>query len=195
MQRILAIINPSSGARQGAQIAQWLSEIAVNRGLQLTIRPTVSHHSAAELVCDANEFSRVVVAGGDGTVTEVLNGLVGTNVPLAIIPGGTGNVLGQAIGVNPDLREEEQQKQLEEKEAAFLDLILRAYRAEKIEEILKVNRKGEKEAIDFYKRIYKKIVENKDQLVYEFETLEHELRHIILDEQEHAVELTVLLGD
>jgi DNA modification methylase len=35
------------------------------------------------------------------------------------------------IGVNPNLREVDQQKQLEEKEAAFLDLILRAYRAEK----------------------------------------------------------------
>jgi len=35
------------------------------------------------------------------------------------------------IGVNPNLRETEQQKQLEEKEAAFIDLILRAYRAEK----------------------------------------------------------------
>ena len=37
------------------------------------------------------------------------------------------------IGVNPDLREEERQKQLQEKEAAFLDLILNAYRAEKVE--------------------------------------------------------------
>ena len=37
------------------------------------------------------------------------------------------------IGVNPNLREAEQQKQLEAKEAAFLDLILRAYRAEKVE--------------------------------------------------------------
>jgi adenine-specific DNA-methyltransferase len=35
------------------------------------------------------------------------------------------------IGVNPNLREEEQQRQLEAKEAAFLDLILRAYKAEK----------------------------------------------------------------
>ena len=35
------------------------------------------------------------------------------------------------IGVNPNLRQAEQRKQLEEKEAAFLDLILRAYRAEK----------------------------------------------------------------
>ena len=37
------------------------------------------------------------------------------------------------VDVNPNLRKEEQQKQLQEKEAAFLDLILRAYRAEKIE--------------------------------------------------------------
>jgi DNA modification methylase len=37
------------------------------------------------------------------------------------------------IGVNPNLRQTEQQKQLEEKEAAFVDLILRAYRAEKTE--------------------------------------------------------------
>ncbi len=37
------------------------------------------------------------------------------------------------VGINPNLREEQQRKQLEEKEAAFLDLILRAYRAEKTE--------------------------------------------------------------
>ena len=37
------------------------------------------------------------------------------------------------IGVNPNLRQAEQQKQLDEKEAAFLELILRAYKAEKVE--------------------------------------------------------------
>jgi len=36
------------------------------------------------------------------------------------------------VGVNPNLREEEQRKQLAQKEAAFLDLILKAYRAEKV---------------------------------------------------------------
>ena len=36
------------------------------------------------------------------------------------------------IGVNPNLREEERLKQIEEKEAAFLGLILRAYQAEKV---------------------------------------------------------------
>lgn len=37
------------------------------------------------------------------------------------------------VGINPNLREEEKQKQLQEKETAFLELILKAYRAEKIE--------------------------------------------------------------
>ena len=37
------------------------------------------------------------------------------------------------IGINPDLREEQKQQQMAAKEAAFLDLILRAYRAEKTE--------------------------------------------------------------
>ena len=40
------------------------------------------------------------------------------------------------IGVNSNLREEEQHKQIEEKEAAFLDLILRAYQAEKVENFI-----------------------------------------------------------
>ena len=39
------------------------------------------------------------------------------------------------IGINPNLREEEKQKQLREKEASFLELILKAYRAEKIEHV------------------------------------------------------------
>ena len=61
-------------------------------------------------------------------------------------------------------------------------------------QILEVNLKGEKEAVDFYKQIYQKVIENKKSLQYEFETLEHQIRHVIIDEQEHATELSVLLG-
>ncbi|MCF7892437.1 MAG: ferritin-like domain-containing protein [Candidatus Omnitrophica bacterium] len=61
-------------------------------------------------------------------------------------------------------------------------------------EILEVNLKDEKTAIDFYKEIYKKVCENRDQLQYEYETLEHEIRHVIIDEQEHISELSLLLG-
>ena len=66
--------------------------------------------------------------------------------------------------------------------------------ANETKKILEVNLKGEKEAIDFYKQIYRKIMDNKESLQYELETLEHSLRHVIIDEQEHVVELSLLLG-
>jgi bacterioferritin (cytochrome b1) len=72
--------------------------------------------------------------------------------------------------------------------------IAKTHRAGETKQILEVNRKSEKDAIDFYKTIYQKVNENKDKLPYVFETIEHELRHIILDEQEHVTELSVLLG-
>jgi len=73
--------------------------------------------------------------------------------------------------------------------------LAKTHRAKEIEEILEVNLTNEKEAIDFYKQIYQKIIDNKQALQYEFETLEHEIRHVIIDEQEHVTELSVLLGD
>ena len=65
--------------------------------------------------------------------------------------------------------------------------------AQDLHAILEVNLKDEKTAIEFYKQIYHKIVDNKADLYY-FETLEHEVRHIIIDEQEHTIELSTLLG-
>ena len=67
--------------------------------------------------------------------------------------------------------------------------------AKDIPGILKVNLASEKEAIDFYKQIYRKVTESKDSLTYEFETLEHEVRHVIIEEQEHVTELALLLGE
>ena len=72
--------------------------------------------------------------------------------------------------------------------------IAETHRAKETKAILEVYRKGEKDAIDFYKQIYRKVVASKEALQYEFETLEHEVRHIIIDEQEHVTELSVLLG-
>jgi bacterioferritin (cytochrome b1) len=69
----------------------------------------------------------------------------------------------------------------------------KTYDAQDIKQILEVNLKGEKDAIDFYKQIYKKVVEAKQELQYQFETLEHEIRHVIIDEQEHVTELKNLM--
>lgn len=68
------------------------------------------------------------------------------------------------------------------------------HKAKDTKDILEVNLKNEKEAIDFYKKIYEEVIGNKKDLQYEFETLEHDIRHVILDEEEHVVELSLLLG-
>ena len=68
------------------------------------------------------------------------------------------------------------------------------HKAKEVKKILEVNLKGEKDAIDFYKKIYQKVIDNKESFTYEFETLEHEIRHVIIDEQEHVTELSLLLG-
>jgi len=72
--------------------------------------------------------------------------------------------------------------------------IARTSKAKGTMEILEINLTGEKESIDFYKTIYKKVIENKEGLPYIFETLEHEIRHLIIEEQQHMAELSVLLG-
>ena len=70
----------------------------------------------------------------------------------------------------------------------------KTYPATAIQEILEVNLKGEKEAVDFYLTILDEIRNSKEDLKYEFYALEHGVRHVIQDEQEHIAELKVLLG-
>lgn len=66
--------------------------------------------------------------------------------------------------------------------------------AKTIKEILEVNLKAEKEAVDTYKKILEKINADKSELPYEFLKLEHDVRHVIMDEQEHIAELKILLA-
>ncbi len=61
-----------------------------------------------------------------------------------------------------------------------------------LQEILEENLKDEKEAVDTYRRILEKIKTEKVQY-YDF-LLEHDMRHILMEEQEHITELEMLLS-
>ncbi|MEM2911769.1 MAG: ferritin-like domain-containing protein [Candidatus Bathyarchaeia archaeon] len=66
--------------------------------------------------------------------------------------------------------------------------------AKTLNEILEVNIRDEMHAVDVYTGILEKVREMKNELKYEYFQLEHKLRHIIMDEQEHIAELCLLKG-
>lgn len=70
-------------------------EILKRDGHQVTVAPTTGPRTAGALAQQhvKNGADLVLAAGGDGTINEVAEGLVGSCVPMGILPGGTANVL------------------------------------------------------------------------------------------------------
>jgi diacylglycerol kinase (ATP) len=78
-----------------ARIERELGEIVGN--LQVHVTTARGEATAAARRAAEQGVERVVAAAGDGTVREVIDGLAGSQVPLAIIPLGTGNVLAREL--------------------------------------------------------------------------------------------------
>ena len=72
-------------------------------GGQVAVALTEYAGHAEVLARDCHGFDRLVAAGGDGTVNEVINGMMPKPVPLAVIPLGTANVLALEVGLPSDL--------------------------------------------------------------------------------------------
>ena len=66
--------------------------------------------------------------------------------------------------------------------------------AKTVNEILEINLRDERHAVDVYTEIMEKLRDMREELKYEYLRLEHAVRHIIMDEQEHISELKLLLG-
>ncbi|MCK4449355.1 MAG: acylglycerol kinase family protein, partial [Anaerolineae bacterium] len=95
------IYNPTAGPRDARRALKRVRSHLKRRGwsveLQLTEKPgdaTILARAAAQAGCDV-----VIVAGGDGTVNEAVNGLVGTQTALGVLPVGTGNMWAKQLGI------------------------------------------------------------------------------------------------
>jgi YegS/Rv2252/BmrU family lipid kinase len=102
--RLAAIFNPTSGGGRFRRDLPLIVESFRALGWDAVERATEGEGHATVLAREALEegVDRVVVIGGDGTVNEVLNGLAGSDVPLAIVPTGTVNVLALELGLPLD---------------------------------------------------------------------------------------------
>lgn len=97
MRKAILLYNPLSGRRQGRRVAEVEAAAAVLRGgkVEVSTAPTQAAGDCAEQVKQAiaDGCDTVFACGGDGTVHDVLQGLVGTETALGVIPLGTANSL------------------------------------------------------------------------------------------------------
>jgi diacylglycerol kinase (ATP) len=103
MRRVALIYNPASGQHSGGRASQVRDVIAVLRkaGIEAEALETHAPGSGKSLAVAAVKqgYDTVLACGGDGTVHEVLQALVGTPVALGVIPLGTANALAQNLGL------------------------------------------------------------------------------------------------
>jgi diacylglycerol kinase (ATP) len=98
MNKTLVIYNPVSGRGQAAKHWQEVEAGLRALGVEFDVAPTRASLHAVQLAVDAvsSGYARVITAGGDGLVHEVVNGLLragneAETIPLGIIPLGSGN--------------------------------------------------------------------------------------------------------
>lgn len=92
MKKYMLIANPAARRGNTRLIISRTLELLAKRGVSYDLELTTGPKEAGMIARAACRDHEVIVAiGGDGTVNEVVQGMVGTDAPLGIIPGGTGN--------------------------------------------------------------------------------------------------------
>ena len=106
IRKATLIANPKTGryASRRMRPVQALASQLESLGIKVDLRLTGGPGEATEIAARAarNGSSDIIVAGGDGTINEAIQGLTGTKARLGIIPRGTGNVLARELGLPLD---------------------------------------------------------------------------------------------
>lgn len=100
---VLLIFNPTAGRRRRGLVDAVVRRVRA-QGWRVDLVETAAAGDARHYAeqCDAERYGVIAVAGGDGTINEVVNGLAAraaTAPPLALVPLGTANVLAQELGL------------------------------------------------------------------------------------------------
>jgi diacylglycerol kinase (ATP) len=98
--RTLVVLNPAAGQANVDRVRRQIGGAFAVRGARFDLVETTGSGDAEALAREAVRlgYRAVAVAGGDGTVAEVVTGLVGSRVALGIIPMGTANLVAANLG-------------------------------------------------------------------------------------------------
>ena len=107
MNKIMVIINPTSGGEKALDYKVKLENKARDYFEDVEIKITEKAQDATNFAEEASQerYDAVLVFGGDGTVNEVISGIAEKDyIPkLAIIPGGTGNLITKLLEINQEI--------------------------------------------------------------------------------------------
>jgi YegS/Rv2252/BmrU family lipid kinase len=105
--KVLILLNPASGKNAREPLREAISRYFPDSQIDYEIHETVKGEKTGDIVRARlrDGFDLVVAAGGDGTVSAVIDGLAGSSVPLAIIPAGTGNLIARELNIPLEIEE------------------------------------------------------------------------------------------
>lgn len=104
MKNVLCIVNPVSGLKKSLKVYSEVKNLIESHGFTPQLLKTEYAGHAKKVISELqpNDFNRILIFGGDGTVNEVINGLYQSDLcslfPIGIIPTGSGNSIVHDIG-------------------------------------------------------------------------------------------------
>lgn len=99
-KKMLFIYNPKSGKAQIRNHLADILDVFVNGGYEVTVYPTRKNGDAAKIMaCRKPIYDLVVCSGGDGTLDEIVTGMVKSSfrTPIGYIPAGSTNDFGRSL--------------------------------------------------------------------------------------------------
>lgn len=103
-RHIIYIINPISGTRTKKDLQQLIEKKTTEKNIPFLVFPSVASgdYSFLHSVIREQNITDVIIAGGDGTVSQVVSSLMDCDVNFGIIPCGSGNGLAYAAKIPKD---------------------------------------------------------------------------------------------